>query len=40
LESTKTQMAKIRNAIRIFEGNLKQGIPWPGSGSQPDATRN
>jgi ElaB/YqjD/DUF883 family membrane-anchored ribosome-binding protein len=39
LERTKTQAAKIRNAIRIFENNLRQGVPWPGT-TQTDATRN
>lgn len=37
LEKTKTQAAKIRSAIRTFEDNIRQRLPWPGS---PDATRN
>ena len=40
LEKTKTQMAKIRNAIRIFENNLRQRTPWPGTSSKVNATRN
>lgn len=31
LAETRSQMAALRNAIRIFEANAKSGEPWPGS---------